>query len=161
MPQEREMRHPVSWRRQGAASTGEGYAIVTGLFISAGESKGGFLGKRISNSEGESQGANVKRAAKTAQREYVPIEDDPTVAGNFPEGAADAAVNESAKPSMHEVFGPGGFLEKCMLAGFDRSTVNSDYEYRPAQLEMAELVHDAFETHHHAIVEAGTGTGKT
>jgi len=26
---------------------------------------------------------------------------------------------------------------------------------------MAELVHDAFETHHHAIVEAGTGTGKT
>src|SRR4029077_12838498 len=29
------------------------------------------------------------------------------------------------------------------------------------QLEMAELVHDAFENHHHAIVEAGTGTGKT
>src|SRR5256884_4858919 len=48
-----------------------------------------------------------------------------------------------------------------MVAGFDRSTVSSDYEYRPAQLEMAELVHDAFESHHHAIVEAGTGTGKT
>jgi len=47
-----------------------------------------------------------------------------------------------------------------MKGGFDRSTVTSDYEYRPAQLEMAELVHDAFETHHHAIVEAGTGTGK-
>src|SRR5438876_12142724 len=26
---------------------------------------------------------------------------------------------------------------------------------------MAEVVHDAFETHHHAVVEAGTGTGKT
>src|SRR5260370_4028957 len=26
---------------------------------------------------------------------------------------------------------------------------------------MAEMVQDAFETHHHAIVEAGTGTGKT
>jgi len=35
------------------------------------------------------------------------------------------------------------------------------YEHRPAQLEMAERVHEAFETHHHAILEAGTGTGKT
>jgi ATP-dependent DNA helicase DinG len=70
-------------------------------------------------------------------------------------------AGETAKPSMQDVFGPGGFLEKCMAGGFDRSVVNSDYEYRAAQLEMAELVHDAFETHHHAIVEAGTGTGKT
>jgi ATP-dependent DNA helicase DinG len=62
---------------------------------------------------------------------------------------------------MQEVFGPGGLLEKSMKGGFDRSVVTSDYEYRAAQLEMAELVHDAFETHHHAIVEAGTGTGKT
>jgi ATP-dependent DNA helicase DinG len=78
-----------------------------------------------------------------------------------PEDSIEAGRNGSAKPTMHEVFGPGGFLEKCMTGGFDRSTVASDYEYRPAQLEMAELVHDAFETHHHAIVEAGTGTGKT
>src|SRR5258708_4011204 len=106
-------------------------------------------------------GAKVKRAAKSAERDYVPIEDDPTAAGSAPEGAADASAEESPKPSMNEVFGPGGFLEKCMLAGFDRTAVSSDYEYRPAQLEMAELVHDAFETHHHAIVEAGTGTGKT
>ena len=105
--------------------------------------------------------AKVNRTVKTAQRRYVPIEDDPTVAGSAPEGAAEAPVNGPAKPSMHEVFGPGGFLEKCIVAGFDRSTVSSDYEYRPAQLEMAELVHDAFESHHHAIVEAGTGTGKT
>jgi ATP-dependent DNA helicase DinG len=62
---------------------------------------------------------------------------------------------------MKEVFGPGGFLEKCMKGGFDRSVVSSDYEYRAAQLEMAEVVHDAFATHRHAIVEAGTGTGKT
>ena len=70
-------------------------------------------------------------------------------------------VEGAAKPSMQEVFGPGGFLEKCMKGGFDRAVVSSDYEYRGGQLEMAELVHDAFETHHHAIVEAGTGTGKT
>jgi len=101
-------------------------------------------------------GAKVKRAAKTTGG-YVPFEDDATASGSAPEGAAEAASKESAKPSMQEVFGPGGFLEKCMLAGFDRTAVGADYEYRPAQLEMAELVHDAFETHHHAIVEAGFG----
>ncbi len=53
---------------------------------------------------------------------------------------------------MQEVFGPGGLLDKCMMGG---------YEHRRGQLEMAEIVHDAFESHHHAIVEAGTGTGKT
>lgn len=53
---------------------------------------------------------------------------------------------------MRDVFGPGGLLERCMIGG---------YEHRPGQLEMAEVVHDAFEKHHHAVVEAGTGTGKT
>jgi len=53
---------------------------------------------------------------------------------------------------MGQVFGPGGLLERSMIGG---------YEHRAAQLEMAELVHDAFQTRHHAIVEAGTGTGKT
>src|SRR5467141_3723443 len=142
-------------------SEARGYAIVTGLFIPAGDSKGGFLAKRTSNSAEDQQAAKVKRPARTAVREYVPIEDDPTVAGNGPEGASDAPAQESAKPSMREVFGPGGFLEKCMKAGFDPTTVSSDYEHRPGQLEMAEMVHDAFESHHHAIVEAGTGTGKT
>lgn len=59
---------------------------------------------------------------------------------------------EVAKPTMREVFGPGGLLERCMISG---------YEHRSGQLEMAEIVHDAFEKHNHAIVEAGTGTGKT
>ena len=62
---------------------------------------------------------------------------------------------------MREVFGPGGFLEKCMGGGFDRAAISSEYENRMGQLEMAELVHEAFETHRHVIVEAGTGTGKT
>jgi hypothetical protein len=83
--------------------------------------------------------AKAKRMAKTAVREYVPFEDDPTAAGGAPEGAADASAQESPKPSMREVFGPGGFLEKCMVAGFDRATVSSDYEYRPAQLEITLL----------------------
>jgi ATP-dependent DNA helicase DinG len=59
---------------------------------------------------------------------------------------------DQGKPTMRDIFGPGGMLEKCMIGG---------YEHRPAQLEMAETVNDAFVNHHHAIVEAGTGTGKT
>jgi ATP-dependent DNA helicase DinG len=54
--------------------------------------------------------------------------------------------------SMRDIFAPGGLLERSMIGGF---------EHRPGQLQMAEAVHDAFAAHHHAIVEAGTGTGKT
>ncbi len=62
------------------------------------------------------------------------------------------APDRKSPPSMQEVFGPGGLLERCMIGG---------YEHRRAQLLMAELVQDAFETRHHVVVEAGTGTGKT
>jgi ATP-dependent DNA helicase DinG len=58
----------------------------------------------------------------------------------------------STGPTMEQIFGPGGFLERSMIGG---------YEHRPAQLQMAEAVHDAFAKHHHTVVEAGTGTGKT
>ena len=53
---------------------------------------------------------------------------------------------------MAQIFGPGGLLERSLGSG---------YEHRRAQLEMAELVQTAFAEHRHAIVEAGTGTGKT
>jgi len=55
-------------------------------------------------------------------------------------------------PTMAQIFGPGGLLERSLGSG---------YEHRRAQLEMAELVQTAFAEHRHAIVEAGTGTGKT
>jgi ATP-dependent DNA helicase DinG len=110
----------------------------------------------------ESPENGVKAAPKSAIRSnsehgYMPLEDDPTVAQEFAAGAAtESAISGFAAPtgkaSMHDVFGPGGLLERCMIGG---------YEHRRAQLEMAELVHEAFEKHHHAIVEAGTGTGKT
>jgi ATP-dependent DNA helicase DinG len=61
-------------------------------------------------------------------------------------------ARKTEKPSMEQIFGPGGLLDKCMIGG---------YEHRPGQLEMAQAVDDAFENHHHVIVEAGTGTGKT
>src|SRR5882672_3799553 len=56
------------------------------------------------------------------------------------------------KPTIAEIFGPGGAIEKYMPEG---------YEHRPTQLEMAELVEAAFKEKRHLIVEAGTGTGKT
>ena len=69
-------------------------------------------------------------------------------------GVAPAHEDEppSTGPTMEQIFGPGGFLERSMIGG---------YEHRPAQLQMAEAVHDAFQKHHHSVVEAGTGTGKT
>jgi ATP-dependent DNA helicase DinG len=70
-------------------------------------------------------------------------------------GAAPAPASHQPAPtgpSMRDIFAPGGLLERCMIGG---------YEHRPGQLEMAEAVHDAFEKHHHVVVEAGTGTGKT
>jgi len=160
-PESSEIPCPPLCGRAAPRSGGKGYVIVTALPVSWSESEGGFLTKHASNSAGDFPGAKVKRGAKTAPREYVPMGDDPTVSESPPDGAAEGSNVGPAKPSMHEVFGPGGFLEKCMVVGFDRAAVSSDYEYRPAQLEMAELVHDAFESHHHAIVEAGTGTGKT
>jgi len=124
------------------------------------KSKGKLLRKTTTNSNRNPAG-DGKRAAKTSKGGYVPLDDDSNVGETEFESTSSKTQSQSAKPSMKEVFGPDGFLEKCMKGGFDRSVVSSDYEYRPAQLEMAELVHDAFETHHHAIVEAGTGTGKT
>jgi ATP-dependent DNA helicase DinG len=53
--------------------------------------------------------------------------------------------------TMADVFGAGGLLA-ARLPG---------YEPRASQLEMAELAELAFERHSHALIEAGTGTGKT
>lgn len=66
-------------------------------------------------------------------------------------GAVSVASTEK-RLSMAEIFGPGGVVEKSMRAG---------YEHRRSQLEMAEIIDSAFQSRRHAIVEAGTGTGKT
>ena len=67
-------------------------------------------------------------------------------------GSAAAAEARETRPAIAEIFGPGGHLEKAMPAG---------YEHRRSQLEMAELVEEAFRNKRHLIVEGGTGTGKT
>jgi ATP-dependent DNA helicase DinG len=63
-----------------------------------------------------------------------------------------ASASPAPSPTMADVFGPGGMIEKCMPAG---------YEHRRSQLCMAELVEEAFRKKRHLLVEAGTGTGKT
>src|SRR6185369_12211169 len=52
---------------------------------------------------------------------------------------------------MNEFFGPGGILDQKL----------GDYEFRPSQIRMAEAVYEALDGQNHAIIEAGTGTGKT
>jgi ATP-dependent DNA helicase DinG len=104
------------------------------------------------------------------ERVYVPLEDElrahdveaqpvrqnRVVGDAYGSAAGVAPAHEGESPStgptMEQIFGPGGFLERSMIGG---------YEHRPAQLQMAEAVHDAFQKHHHTVVEAGTGTGKT
>lgn len=117
------------------------------------------------------------RAKKSAapERRYVPFDEaPPEVAEDFeaslPErfsgrdevarsrGSAAPVIAEgtelpagAAELSMSQIFGPGGLLAKCQPG----------YEFRPSQLEMAELIEEAFRTKQHAVIEAGTGTGKT
>ena len=52
---------------------------------------------------------------------------------------------------IESIFSPGGELESALPF----------YSFRRGQYEMAELVESALETCSHAIIEAGTGTGKS
>jgi ATP-dependent DNA helicase DinG len=62
-----------------------------------------------------------------------------------------AAATPAEEMTVEGIFGVGGLLEKR----------HPGYEFRPSQLEMARIAEDAFQKHQHAVVEAGTGTGKT
>jgi len=56
-----------------------------------------------------------------------------------------------AEDLIGKVFGPGGLV----------SQFHENYEYREGQIKMAEAISKAFDEKKHAVVEAGTGTGKT
>ena len=86
-----------------------------------------------------------KRAKENAQSAAAPLP-APEPAYSRPDSP------DLKKPTIAEIFGPGGAIEKYMPVG---------YEHRRSQLEMAELVEGAFQEKRHLIVEAGTGTGKT
>ena len=61
------------------------------------------------------------------------------------------AATKTEEITIDGIFGPGGLLARA----------HPGYEFRPSQLEMARAAEAAFEKHQHAVVEAGTGTGKT
>jgi len=116
-------------------------------------------GTRKGSFEPKQKGAAV---AAPGERVYAPLEDEAIVReeeysrdeqfeAREQEERSESPAEITQTPSMQEVFGPGGLLERCMTAG---------YEHRPAQLEMAETVHEAFQSHRHAIVEAGQARGK-
>src|SRR5882672_3977357 len=129
--------------------------------ISWAKAEASTLARRATNSGNDSMETRKRASAMAPAREHVSASEEYDPNRDAVSDGERGTDEKTSKPSMNEVFGPDGFLEKCMRGGFDRTTVTSDYEYRPAQLEMAEMVHDAFQTRHHAIVEAGTGTGKT
>ena len=104
-------------------------------------------GTKTATEEGPDPVAPPRRTPKSV--DPIPLRAEIAPAGGQ---AASSTTESAAAPSMRDIFAPGGLLERCMIGG---------YEHRPGQLEMAEAVHDAFEQHHHAVVEAGTGTGKT
>src|SRR5579863_3517718 len=62
-----------------------------------------------------------------------------------------AAAAKSEDVTIEGIFGTGGLLESR----------HPGYEFRSSQLAMAEIVDEAFQKHQHAVIEAGTGTGKT
>jgi ATP-dependent DNA helicase DinG len=65
--------------------------------------------------------------------------------------AKKATATKPEEITVDGIFGPGGLLESR----------HPGYEFRPSQLEMARIVEEAFQKHQHAVIEAGTGTGKT
>ncbi|HWW17530.1 MAG TPA: ATP-dependent DNA helicase [Candidatus Saccharimonadales bacterium] len=107
--------------------------------------------KRESTAVGRNASAVQRQRSVAAKRDDLSLAQEQ--AHNESKVSLETEVaGEKIRPTMNEVFAPGGMLERCMIGG---------YEHRRAQLLMAELVQDAFESRHHVVVEAGTGTGKT
>jgi ATP-dependent DNA helicase DinG len=70
----------------------------------------------------------------------------------MPKRATGAAATKTEEAfTIEGIFGSDGILAKK----------HPKYEFRSSQLEMARIVDAAFEKHQHAVIEAGTGTGKT
>ena len=90
---------------------------------------------------------------------YVPVDDPPPPFADDDEWLPESRPAAPAPPEMSaltatdlaEFFGAGGPLAKAL----------DGYELRQSQLEMAEAVKRALLEHHHALIEAPTGTGKS
>src|ERR1700691_3881832 len=65
--------------------------------------------------------------------------------------AVQKVVQKPEEVTVDGIFGRSGLLESR----------HPGYEFRSSQLEMARIVENAFLKQQHAVIEAGTGTGKT
>ncbi|GAA0444422.1 ATP-dependent DNA helicase DinG [Lentibacillus halophilus] len=63
--------------------------------------------------------------------------------------------------AMHPDMSFGFFLDGIYETGGSMQQHMPHYEKRSGQRDMSETVYDAFQSHHHALIEAQTGTGKT
>ncbi len=62
-----------------------------------------------------------------------------------------AITSEAISDTLNQILGEQGRL----------ATVDSSFEFRPQQLEMAQNIADALHNNQHLIIEAGTGVGKS
>src|SRR5260370_24603111 len=111
------------------------------------------LAKRATNSAQDSIEGRGKNHPTPPDYGRMSAGEKSGVVAGFAVEREDGTSDERAKPSMREVFGPEGVLEKCMRGGCDRAVVSSDYAYRPAPLDSADMGQEALGEHHHAMLE--------
>ena len=105
----------------------------------------GLISEALADPEDESAHAAIRGSASKKLCERFPIYEHRLVRSK-----AQSECRSKARVAQ-EVFGPDGLIARH----------HSNYEYRPGQVEMAEAVDDALTDGGVALIEAGTGTGKT
>ncbi len=82
---------------------------------------------------------------------------------NFFEGLFldEEILSQPLKPNAETALLDGEELSSILEPGGEFSKYFKNFEYRPQQLDMLRSVTEAFNTHSHLMVEAGTGTGKS
>ena len=83
------------------------------------------------------------RGEVAPERRYVPLEEGAPLAGDAAAAPDLQTESQGPRPTMAEIFGPGGLLERCLP---------DSYEHRRSQLEMAELLSEAFEKRQHVQI---------
>lgn len=76
-------------------------------------------------------------------------------------GLAFKEIEDTDSEDVHIDTSFGDYLDHIYEKNGALQQTLPDYEKREGQRHMSELIHDAFQTHRHALIEAGTGTGKS
>lgn len=76
-------------------------------------------------------------------------------------GLAFKQSSQSPKQEIEVDTSFGDFLDDIYERDGSLERIMETYEKRPGQRHMSERIYDAFQAHKHALLEAGTGTGKS